>query len=390
VTAAEIPFVWNPLVVSPDGTLARAIQTACRELGMGEIAVAAEYPQLGEIASVVARRHTNLVFIDLTSNQEHALLLVAEASATVPVVALNRVKDADLILRCVRRGACEFLSDISAASVRAVFDRLGRDRSSQAHRRDGIVYMVLPAKPGCGASTIAVHLALELRSGGQRKVLLVDADALTASVGFILKLKSEYHLEHVLRDWSRMEDDLWSRLVVAYSGMDVLLAPEDPATRLEIGAALADEMLAWWKQRYDAVVLDLPDVRSASDSGLLAHADRTLLITTNELAALHAARRAIEFLALPADRNRRHLIVNRYAPALGLKKEDLKAALPAELFAVLSNDHAAVQEALLDGKPVAPGSHFRASVEALCRQLQGQPSAHKPGGSWLGFLHHRK
>jgi pilus assembly protein CpaE len=251
--------------------------------------------------------------------------------------------------------------------------------------------MVLPAKPGCGASTIAVHLALELRAGGRRKVLLVDTDVLTGSVAFILKLKSEYHLEHVLRDWSRMEDDLWSRLVVAYSGMDVLLAPEDPATRLDIGAALAGEMLAWWRQRYDAVVLDLPDVRSASDSGLLAHADRTLLITTNELAALHAARRAIEFLALPAaDRNRRHLIVNRYTPALGLKKEDLKAALLAEPFAVLSNDYAAVQEALLDGKPVAPGSHFRVSIEALCRQLQGQPSAHKLGGSWLGFFHHRK
>ena len=69
-----------------------------------------------------------------------------------------------------------------------------------------------------------------MRAGGEAKVLLVDADPLTASIGFMLKLKSEFHLGDVLRDWKRMDEDLWTRLTVAVCGMDVILAPESPTS----------------------------------------------------------------------------------------------------------------------------------------------------------------
>jgi hypothetical protein len=40
-------------------------------------------------------------------------------------------------------------------------------------------------------------------------------------------------------------------------------------------------------------VLDLPDARAAVDFGFTALADAVLLVTTNELAALQATRRAL-------------------------------------------------------------------------------------------------
>ena len=138
-------------------------------------------------------------------------------------------------------------------------------------------------------------------------------------------------------------------------------------------------------------MLDLSDVRSAADTGFAALADTILLVTTNELAALQTTRRALVCLdqAL-ADRTRLRLVLNRYTPATGLKREDVQKALSLDPFATLCNDYETIQSALLEGRPAPPGSRFSDSVQALCRQLQDKPSPAKKNGSWLSSLLARK
>jgi pilus assembly protein CpaE len=154
---------------------------------------------------------------------------------------------------------------------------------------------------------------------------------------------------------------------------------------------LAEELAAFWRDQYDAIVIDSPDLRVAAESGFAAAADQILLVTTNELAAVHATRRGIEFLdqAL-GDRSRLRLIVNRYTPAVGLKREDIQAVLQMEPFSLLSSDYELVQDALLEGKPVASRSKFRSSIQALSRQLSGEAVVDKKQGSWFERLHLRK
>jgi pilus assembly protein CpaE len=303
----------------------------------------------------------------------------------MPVVALNPRNDADMILRCLRKGACEFLAHPSAEAVRGLFERLARARSPQPARPIGAVYCLVPGKAGCGASTLAAHLAVQFASSGAR-TLLLDADFVTGSIGFMLKLKSDFHLGDVLTDWKRMDDDLWKRLTARCCGVDVVLAPGNPATRVELDKVRAGELAGFWRDRYDAIVIDTPDVRMAAESGLAGLADHILLVTTNELGALHGARRGIEYLdqALP-DRGRIRLIVNRYVPALGLKREDLRTALRMEPFAILSNDYESMQAALLEGKPAHSQSRFSNSMLALAKRLRGEPSVEKKQSPWSSF-----
>jgi pilus assembly protein CpaE len=207
----------------------------------------------------------------------------------------------------------------------------------------------------------------------------------------MLKLKPEFHLEDVRRDWARMDDDLWSRLTVPAFGLDVLAAPEDPTTRTEVGRQFAGELCAFWRERYEVVVLDLPDVRTAVDCGFAALADTILLVATNELAALHATRRSLGYLDAGAvDRAKLRLILNRYTPVTGLNREDVKTALAVQPFAILCNDYEAMQAALLDGKPAPASSRFGASVQALCRQLSNRSAPERKNASWLTSLLHRK
>ncbi len=214
---------------------------------------------------------------------------------------------------------------------------------------------------------------------------------MTASIAFQLKLKPEFHLEDVLRDWARMDDDLWSRLTVPAFGVDVLAAPEDPAARTAVTRQFAGELCAFWRERYEAVVLDLPDIRAAADCGFTSLADLVLLVTTNELAALHATSRSMRYLdTAGGDRARLRLILNRYAPASGLQRDDVKTALALQPFASLCNEYEVIQTALLEGRPAPAGSRFGTSIQALCGQLRHRRTAEKKTGSWLTSLLHRK
>ena len=208
---------WKPLLLCPHAELSRRLRTVLLEMGMVETHIAAEYPRPGEAEAIALQQRSNICFLDVASSAEEALALIPEILGVMPVVALHPEKDADLILRCLRKGACEFLADPSVDAVRGVFDRLA-GRTGKPHETRGTVYCTVPGKPGCGASTVAAHLALHLHAEGKRKVLLVDADPIAGSIGFMLKLKAEFHLGDVARDLSRLDDELWRRLRATVGG----------------------------------------------------------------------------------------------------------------------------------------------------------------------------
>ncbi len=381
--------IWKPLVVCPNRDLASRVRGALTELGIAAATHLPEYPRMGSLAVLAGQGDANICFVDVASNVEHALLLVSEAAAAMPVVALSTRKDADLILRCLHRGAGEFLAEPTAQHLRVALDRLGRLRGPVAAPKPSTVYAVVPGKPGCGASTLAVHLAIEFKRAGASRVLLVDTDVLGGTLAFLLKMKPDFHLGDAVRDRQRMDGDLWARLTVPCHGVDVLLAPENPAAAVEIDRAAAADLVKFWQAQYEAVVLDTAGAQPGAVE-FVRLADQILLVATNELVALHATRRSVEYLEKNAiDRRRLRLVVNRYSPATGLKREEVQAALKLEPYALLANEYEIVQQAVLEGRPVGPGTRFDRGLRALAARLTGKeaPADKKP--AWLGLLPRR-
>ena len=379
---------WKPLIICPHPAMARQIRAAMAELGVDCTSWLEEYPQAAAVAGLAAQSQANLCFLDVATHQEQALALISETAPFMPVVALNPHNDADLILRCLRRGACEFLSEASGEQLDGLLDRLARLRDPAQRDKPATVYCVVPGKPGCGASTVAVHLAVELKRCGASRVLLVDADYLAASVGFLLKLKADFHLDDAVRDCLRLDDDLWSHLVVPCRGIDVLMAPEQPEVAAVLDRPAAVELVCFWREHYAAIVLDTAGAHGAG-ACLASLSDEILVVTTNELGALHATKRTLEYLehgGVPAGRPK--LLVTRYTPATGLKSEDVQKALHLSPFALLSNDYEVLQNAVLEGQPAPAGSRFARSMHELAERLQGKPAVpQKPPArrGWLSF-----
>src|ERR1039458_3714861 len=152
---------WKPLVVCPQPAFYRRMQAVLAQLAaesqtttsvnragerMPRVLTAlaveqpcalTEYPRSATIATLVEHNGCNICFLDAATDSEHAHLLISELAPSIPVVVLHPRNDADLILRCLRRGACEFIADPTVDAVLGVFERLARTRSGAAHPPPG-------------------------------------------------------------------------------------------------------------------------------------------------------------------------------------------------------------------------------------------------------------
>ena len=73
---------WKLLIVCPHPAMSRQIRTAAGELGL-EVCLLSEYPRPGTLAGQVSQQECNICFLDVSSQQEQALQLIAEAAPVV-------------------------------------------------------------------------------------------------------------------------------------------------------------------------------------------------------------------------------------------------------------------------------------------------------------------
>ena len=348
------------------------------------------YPSPREVAGAIGSG-PHLLFLDAVSDYEQAIQLMTETSRLpgVQVLALLTANDPDLILRCLRAGAADFLiQPFTADQLESVLAKVARVQpaADTQGKEPAKIFAVMPAKGACGASTVACNLAFQWRRQGAKRILLADLDLLTGTLSFLLKLKSMYSFADVLLRAGELDPDLWNAMVTNVSGVDVLLAPEMIVEGIQ-DARDPSPILDYARHVYDIIVLDAGGVYGEWNLNQARAANELLLVTTNELPALQAAQRALSYL----DTNRIgrwkiRLLVNRYLRDVGLSREVIGTALHTEVFDSLPSDYEAVQSALMEGKPIPSSTPFGKSIMQLADKLGGRSEGIKKQSSSLSGL----
>jgi pilus assembly protein CpaE len=349
------------------------------------------YPSPRELTGAVGGGTQYLVFLDVASDKEQAVQLITEISQLgtgVQVFALLPSNEPDLILRCLRAGAVDFLiQPFTSDQMDAALAKLSRVPAGTpgSGREPAKVFAVMPAKGACGATTIACNLAFQWKRFGAKKILLADLDALTGTMSFLLKTKSSRSFIDVLVRAHELDQDLWNGMVANVNGVDVLFAPEVLSEGLQ---DLKDPsaILNFARTAYDYIVLDAGGVYGEWNLAQARFANELLLVTTNELPSLQAAQRALSYL----DTNRIgrwkvRLLINRYTRDVGLAREVIGQALHAEVFDTLPSDYDAVQKSLMEGKTVPSNTPLGKALAQLADRLSGTTESVKKS-SGLGSL----
>lgn len=384
------------LIVCPDaGMMAELVPVLSRSLPETPAALVKTYLEPAALHERLAAEGGGVCFLDAETDRNQAERLItalAEQAPGLPVVILLNSNDPNWILRCLRRGASEFLiRPFSGEDLEAVLSRLWPRMAGSSFGKGGRVIAVAPAKGACGASTIACNLAFQLRQRTSGKLLLADLDPLTGIVAFLLKVKSPYSFADALSRSTSLDEDLWRGIVTPRGGLDILPAPENPlATMGELDDPTP--LIEFARLHYDTVIVDSATILDRWGLAVAAACDELLLVTTTELPAVQAAQRALVRLERHRiERSKVRLVVNRYARGVGLSKEAIATALHMDVFHVVPSDYEAVHRSLIEAKPLPAGSAVGRAVGELAARLSGgviEPAARsrKASGGILASL----
>jgi pilus assembly protein CpaE len=388
--AARINGNWKALFVCPNSKITKELAPILQHfLPAFTSHEVSSYPTRHQTADLLATQQPSLCFLEVSDPADRALGLIPEllrVDPKLPIVVVLPNNDPELVLRCLRQGATDFLLlPFTIEHVDAALRKIARLHPGRT-KNPGKVYCVMPAKGGCGASTIASNLAYQLKRLGDKRILLADLDPLAGTLSFLLKIKSSYSFMDVLQRSGEMDVDLWKAVVTSRQGVDVLLSPEVMAEGVS-EVADARSIIDYARGTYELVVLDAGGVYGDWNLSQAQMADEILLITTNELTSLQAVQRALTYL----DNNgvgrwKVRLIVNRYDRHTGLSKDVIGTALHTDIFHLMPADYDAIQKALMEGKPLAPNTAFGKSMAGLVDRLGGSSEMPKKGTSLSGLL----
>src|ERR1017187_6717269 len=162
-TAPDAAGFRRAVLISPNAQLRRSVVGAIGErMELFECSGPDGYPDV----ETVLGQSPDLCLVDVGSDGNAALSVVRDLSDSgLPVVALHVSSDSALILRSLRCGASEFLSEpIAPDQFWQALERLTRRNSSgKARNRAGRIWTVMPAKTNYGATTISCNIAARLK-----------------------------------------------------------------------------------------------------------------------------------------------------------------------------------------------------------------------------------
>jgi pilus assembly protein CpaE len=371
------------LLIGPQDGRRRAIAKAlsgpqakvARELGY--------YPQVDDLAEILEADH-DAVIIDLDPDPERALDLVeniCSANSSIPVMVHSARSDSELLVRCMRAGAREFLTEpVSPNSIAEALVRASarRDEVRRHKRATGKLLVFAGAKGGSGVTTIAsnfaVALANSLKNHPAAKVALVDLDLRLGDAALTLGLTSKFSALDALENTRRLDSDFLSALLTKHSsGLAVLAAPDAiPAVEAPKGAI--EKVLTVAREDFAYVVVDAGSRPSEMHDALFEMADAVYLVTQVSVAELRNANRFVSRYFSGLEGGKLEIVLNRFqARSLEIDEAAITKSLTRPANWKVANDFQAARRALNSGVALASeNSHIARVFEEMARIVSGQ------------------
>ncbi len=328
-------------------------------------------------AEKVERTSPDILVLDFGSPATHAVMAQLKQLADPPIVIGAHISgDPDIILQALRAGAREFVyPPLNVEGLKRTVQTLAAERTSRnVAREKARTIGFLSASGGCGATTLACHVAAGLRQLDAGQVLLADLDLAAGAAGFWFKCRNGYSLLDVIQGLPRMDDSLWNGMVNCIQpGLDMVPAPaEIPAGSLPGSRGISD-VLRIGRRRYDWVIGDLGQHLSPLSASLVQEFSTLVLVTTAELSSLYQAHRiGKKLVQLGFTPTNIKLVVNRVQGDQAREIEGLEDTIgfPAEM--VISEDRRGLAEAQSAGRLLGSQTATGHQMMRLAARLAGR------------------
>ncbi len=375
-------------------------------LRMDTVWLEAECSRYEFFADVVAQSHPDVVIVSVDENTGRAITLIEQLRDTndCSVVVVSSSNDGQLILRAMRAGAKEFLTEpLSMDELVAAFDRILQQRTGAgvAKGRGCVSMAVAGASGGVGSTSLAVNLGCALASDEANSVALVDLDMSLGDADVFLDAIPDYTLADVAQNVSRMDYALLKKSMTKHSsGLYLLPRPVQLQDAPLVTPEDLRRVLGLLKASFTHVILDLSKAYSPLDMAVLEECNHVLLVTQLDLPCLrNVVRLMMSFDEFDGLKDKTKIVVNRVGldtGQIGLKKA--QETIGRDIFWQIPNDYRTMVEVRNNGVPLLeqfPKASITQAVVTLAVTLTGdhpEPvTSEKAGASgWLSFLSSRR
>ncbi|MBI3695736.1 MAG: AAA family ATPase [Acidobacteria bacterium] len=374
------------LLIGPEDDLLRSFVeavTGLKELNLCQRV--ASYLPLAELGPVLEQAAPGAVVISL-ADYNAATALIGELVAVnpvLPVIALHTYCDQRLLMELMQIGVRElWFPPFNREQIGKALGRLLQQRvAGLRDDRRGSLVAFLPARGGCGSTTVALHTAAALQKA-RGSVLLADFDFHNSTISFWLKIETRHGFREALERAHWLDEAMWKSMITRVRDLDILTAPQT-SVPMDLSSGETSAVLEYARRNYRFVLVDLPDSIFSSCWEVLEQAHHILLTATPEMASLYLARRKIaQIVDRGIPRNRIQMLLNRVSPN-DLPPAEVEKFLALPVAACFSNHYRAITAAFADASFVSEGSKLGTQFSQFAESLAPAVKATtKPKTSW--------
>ena len=365
-----------------------AVASALAGCQSGEVREYYSYPASLDDVPKLLEQHFDIIVIGLDSQPEYALELVESicASGSATVMVYSEKTDAELLVRCMRAGAREFLTlpiaqDIMAEALARAAAR--RPATRPAKKAGGRLLVFLGAKGGDGVTTLACNFAVALAQESSQTTLLIDLDLPLGDAALNLGVAAEYSTINALQNASRLDSSFLSKLLVKHSsGVSVLAAPgkfpQFPASNEAI-----DRLIQVARLDFENVVIDMGSRLDLMGTSLFKEGSTIYLVIQAGIAGLRNSNRLISQY-FSTDVPKLEIVLNRFqSRSLGVAEEQITKALTRPAQWKIPNDYNAVRRMQHTAIPLAlEDSPISRLIRQMARTASGLPATQEKGSGF--------
>lgn len=323
------------------------------------------------------------VFLE-TSHLERSLQVahwIREIDHNLQTIGFSEHIGTEALLRLMRAGLREWLpvpSDVDSLIValeRIQTEAASRPPSSWTH---GQLVSFMPAKPGSGTSTIALHAAQGCAGVLSSRVLLMDLDLQCGVLGFSSKAVGGLTINEALLHAQQLDAALWGRLTARSGDFDLL--PAAPAVDYQpLEPSQLRRVFGFALGRYPIVLADLPGGLDPGTLMTLEQSSRIFLVCTTDLSCIHLARRKLDLFAKLGVSEKVEVVVNRATFHFGLSEAGLVEILGRKPVSLIPNAFVPLQTALKDGLLMGTNTPFAQALAPVIDLVAGPEARRQPG-----------
>ncbi|MBI1785995.1 MAG: AAA family ATPase [Acidobacteria bacterium] len=337
--------MFSAILFVEDQSLSHALEQLATESKQVEIQRCIDqFPSRYELARLLNTFVPEIIFVDLT-DWTRALPLCDAIHTHSPETAIIGFGDI-----CTEHQATLWThAGVATLLISPVNSKKFRHAIEQAiHRvrpamQDNLIAF-LPSKAGSGCSTVAFNVAGCLAEEHDRKVLLIEGDLHSGILSVLVDVQPVFSVRDALDHAAELDFSNWNKYIVRAQGIDLLLTRRNKKDPVPSWSNY-HQLLQFAMNRYDAILVDLPEVVNEATSEIVTRAWCVYTVCTPEPASLALAEQRLNELEcrdITSDRIR--VLVNRWHES-DPKPEEIEQRLRYPVSSVFHNDYQAVRKA---------------------------------------------